>query len=221
MQRALEEILESIWKVEESGETCTPAAVQSVCPDMIASEDMAALEKQGLVICGTDALQLTETGRFEAEGVVRRHRLAEVLFSTMLNLDARKREEVACEVEHTLLPEMEQAICTLLGHPTVCPDGKPIPMGNCCNTNRTVAATVIVSLTQLSAGEKGRIMYIKPKHHARFHRLSSFGLTPGTLVEVHQRFPAFCIRYEGTEIALNRDVAEDIFVARVEASNGA
>lgn len=220
MQRALEEILESIWKVDENGESCTRSAVQRACPDTIRDEDMAALEKQGLVVRSNDILRLTDTGRVEAEGVVRRHRLAEVLFSTMLNLDARKREEVACEVEHTLLPEMEQAICTLLGHPTVCPDGKPIPIGSCCNANRTVAATVIVGLTQLAAGEKGRIMYIKPKHHARFHRLSSFGLTPGTLVEVHQRFPAFCIRYEGTEIALNRDVAEDIFVARVDGTSG-
>jgi len=35
------------------------------------------------------------------------------------------------------------------------------------------------------------------------------------VVEVHQRSPAFCVRYEGTELALNRDVAEDIFVARM------
>jgi len=220
MQRSLEEILESVWKIEERKEPCTLAAVQAACPYHITDEDLPALEKQGFIARDGDRFRLTETGRVEAEGVVRRHRLAEVLFSTMLNLDAGKREEAACEVEHSLLPEMEQAICTLLGHPTVCPHGKPIPMGNCCNANRTVAATVIVSLAQLSAGEKGRIMYIKPKHHARFHRLSAFGLTPGTLVEVHQRFPAFCIRYEGTEIALNRDVAEDIFVARVEGTGG-
>ncbi len=218
MQRALEEILEAVWKVDEGGAPCSLSAVRGACPEEIAEEDLALLEKQGFVRLDGDVLQLTDIGRPEAEGVVRRHRLAEVLFSTMLSLDAGKREEVACEVEHTLLPEMEEAICTLLGHPTACSDGKPIPPGRCCTANRTSAATVVVSLTQLLAGEKGRIMYIKPKHHARFHRLSSFGLTPGTLVEVHQRFPAFCVRFEGTELALNRDVAEDIFVARVDAS---
>ncbi len=215
MHRSLEEILESMWKVDENLETSTAAAVRKMCPDNIAEEDLLSLEKQGFIVRSGDIITMTEEGRAEAEGVVRRHRLAEVLFSTMLNLDAKQREDAACEVEHTLLPEMEQAICTLLGHPTTCPDGKPIPRGKCCFAHRTVAATVIVSLSQLSPGEKGRIMYIKPKHHARFHRLSSFGLTPGTLVEVHQRFPALCIRYEGTELALNRDAAEDIFVARV------
>ena len=44
-----------------------------------------------------------------------------------------------------------------------------------------------------------------------------FGLTPGTVVQLHQRSPAFCIRYEGTELALDREVAEDIFVTRIEA----
>ena len=217
MRRALEEILEAAWKVDEAGGPVTAERLRDRCPEPVEDEDLGALEKQGLFARENGSFLLTDTGRIEAEGVVRRHRLAEVLFSTMLNLESRKRDEAACEVEHTLLPEMEQAICTLLGHPTVCPHGKPIPPGPCCQANRTVASTVIVSLAQLNPGEKGRIMYIKPKHHARFHRLSSFGLTPGTLVEVHQRFPAFCVRYEGTELALNRDVVEDIFVARVES----
>jgi DtxR family Mn-dependent transcriptional regulator len=216
MRRALEEILESMWKVDENKETSTEAAVRNKCPDDIEAEDLQTLEKQGFVTRDGDLITLTENGRKEAEGVVRRHRLAEVLFSTMLNIDAEKREKIACEVEHTLVPEMEEAICTLLGHPVVCPDGKPIPRGRCCFAHRTVAATVIVSLADLKPGEKGRIMYIKPKHHARFHRLTAFGLTPGTLLEVHQKFPAFCVRYEGTELALNRDAVEDIFVARVE-----
>ena len=40
--------------------------------------------------------------------------------------------------------------------------------------------------------------------------------TAGTVVEVHQTSPAFCLRYEGTELAIDRDVAEDIFVARLD-----
>ncbi len=216
MRRALEEILESMWKVDEIHDPSTETAVRNRCPEDIAAEDLMTLEKQGFIVREGDLITLTEAGRVEAEGVVRRHRLAEVLFATMLNLDAEKREKIACEVEHTLLPEMEEAICTLLGHPAFCPDGKPIPRGRCCAAHRTVAATVIVPLVELKPGEKGRIMYIKPKHHARFHRLTAFGLTPGTLLEVHQRFPAFCVRYEGTELALNRDAVEDIFVARVE-----
>jgi len=31
-------------------------------------------------------------------------------------------EKVACKGEHRLEPEVEESICTLLGHPGVCPD---------------------------------------------------------------------------------------------------
>jgi DtxR family Mn-dependent transcriptional regulator len=78
-----------------------------------------------------------------------------------------------------------------------------------------MASTVAVNLTSLEVGEKGRITFIKPKDHARLHQLTSFGLTPGTIVQVHQRFPTYCIKYEGTELAVNRDAAEDIFVTKV------
>ena len=215
MRPALEEILESMWKADEKG-THTLSVVKELCPDEVIETDLDVLEKRGLITRDNDTFALTDTGREEAKGVVRRHRLAAVLFSTILNMDAEKREAVACEVEHALLPEMEEAICTLLGHPTEGPEGRPIPPGRCCTAGRTTASTMVVNLTMLKPGEKGRITYIKPKHHARLHRLSAFGLTPGTVVELHQRFPAYCIRYEGTELAINKDVAEDIFVSRIE-----
>jgi DtxR family Mn-dependent transcriptional regulator len=215
MKRALEEILEAIWRAHEQGNRSL-AAIRRICPDEIAEEDLEVLVRRDLIEKKNGTITLTATGNAEATGVVRRHRLAEVLFATVLNLEPQKREEVACEVEHALLAEMEQAICTLLGHPTTSPSGKPIPPGRCCNAGRTTASTVVKNLTQLAPGEKGRITYIKPKHHARLHRLSAFGLTPGTVIELHQHFPSYCIRYEGTELAVNRDVAEDIFVAKIE-----
>ncbi len=215
MKRSLEEILEAVWRADEQGESSV-AAARSICPEEIGEEDIELLEQQGLLERQGDALHLTDAGREEGTGVIRRHRLVEVLFATILNLDPQKRDEIACEVEHSLLPEMEEAICTLLGHPQVSPTGMPIPPGHCCSEGMTVASTVVKNLTQLEPGETGRITYIKPKHHARLHRLSSFGLTPGTVIELHQRFPSYCIRYEGTELAVNRDVAEDIFVAKIE-----
>ncbi len=76
----------------------------------------------------------------------------------------------------------------------------------------------MVNLCDLAPGERGRVSYIKPKHHARLHRLTSFGLIPGTIIEVHQRSPAICVRFEGTELALDRDVAEDIFLVKTNGT---
>jgi len=214
MDKSLEEILEAVWIADEAGDS-SEGSVSRCCPIDVTGEYLDTLAGHGLVVRNGDQLELTEVGRSRARGIVRRHRLAVVLFTTMLDMDADKREAIACEAEHTLLPEVEESICTLLGHPTHTPDGKSIPPGKCCAAHRTTTSTVIVNLTALKPGEKGRINYIKPKDHGRLHKLTSFGLIPGTIVELHQRSPAFCIRYEGTEIAIDRDVAEDIFVSRI------
>ncbi len=214
MKKVFEEILEAVWKADEKGDSSLEA-IRRGCPDEITDEDLGIMEKRQLITRKADEVLLSDEGRREARSVVRRHRLAESLFANILELDAEKREEIACEVEHTLLPEVEEAICTLLGHPNICPDGKPIPPGRCCSSGSTTTSTVVANLVGLNPGDRGRITYIKPKHHARLHRLTSFGLTPGTVVEVHQRFPAVCIRYEGTELALDQDVAEDIYVTKI------
>ena len=215
MKQEVEEFLEAIWRADEAGDTSL-AAIARLCPIEVDRGDLDFMVKRGLVELTGDRVNLTFEGRTEARSVVRRHRLAKSLFATVLDLDAETQEAIACEVEHTLLPEVEEAICTLLGHPAEGPDGKPIPPGRCCDTKRTVTSTVIVNLTSLAPGESGRIAYIRPKHHSRLHRLTAFGLVPGTVIRLHQRKPAFCIRYEGTELALERDVAEDIFVAKID-----
>lgn len=215
MKQTDEEIFEAIWKADEEGDS-TLEGIRRCCDVEVSEATIDQLVESGLISRDNGRIVLTYEGRNEARSVVRRHRLAESLLATVLDLDVDKREEIACQVEHTLLPEVEESICTLLGHPSICPDGKPIPPGRCCSTKQTTASTVVVNLTSLSPGEQGRVSYIQPKNHARLHRLTSFGLTPGTVVQVHQRSPAFCIRFEGTELALDREVAEDIFVTRIE-----
>ena len=39
----------------------------------------------------------------------------------------------ACKFEHIISPELDQRICTFLGHPKTCPHGNPIPPGDCCD----------------------------------------------------------------------------------------
>ena len=214
MHKAFEEILETVWTAAEEGAS-TLAQLQERCPIEIGEAELDVLLKRGQIRREGDHVILTTAGREAARGVVRRHRLAATLFGTILDMDPQKREAIACQVEHTLLPEVEEGICTLLGHPTTAPDGMPIPPGHCCETGQQAARTVIVQLNQLAPGESGRITYIRPRDHDRLHRLSSFGLTPGTVVELHQRSPAYCIRFEGTELALSEDVAEDIYVAKI------
>ncbi|MGH9522864.1 MAG: ATP-binding cassette domain-containing protein [Terriglobales bacterium] len=82
---------------------------------------------------GTTMVEFTERGRKRAEDVIRRHRLAERLFTESFGMeDEAEVEEQACKFEHILSPEATERICSFLGHPTTCPHGAPIPQGECC-----------------------------------------------------------------------------------------
>jgi DtxR family Mn-dependent transcriptional regulator len=213
-RQKVEEILEAIWKADEAGEF-TLAGVRRHCAEEILEVNLRELEAEGLLIRQGERILFTAEGKEQARGVIRRHRLTESLLTYVLGLPEEKADAIACEMEHALPPEMERSICTLLGHPPFSPTGKPIPPGEDCLQKLSSVNAAIVNLCELSPGEEGRIAYIRPKNHARLHRLTAFGIVPGVTVKLHQTYPAFCIKFEETELAIDPDVAEDIFVAKI------
>ncbi len=83
---------------------------------------------------GTTIVELTARGQERAASIIRRHRLAERLFTDSLAMDSESEiEQQACKFEHILSPEATDKICTFLNHPRTCPHGAPIPLGPCCN----------------------------------------------------------------------------------------
>ena len=210
-----EEIMEAIWCAAEQEEYSTES-IRKICSIDFTETDLRELERLGMIIIDQETVMFTKTGNSVAQEIIRRHRLAEVLVSSILKLKDAAMEEVACKVEHSLVPEVEDSICTLLGHPEICPDGKPIPKGRCCKRNLREVSNVVVSLTDIKPGKKGKITYIKPGSHSNMHQLLSIGLHPGIIVTVHRTNPAFCIKFENTELALDREIAENIFVWEVK-----
>jgi len=210
-----EEIMEAIWGAAEN-ERHTIEAVRGRCVVDFSEEDLAVLEKQDLIVCSAGKILFSSEGTRLARAIIRRHRLAEVLVSSILRLKDSAMEAVACKVEHSLVSEVEESICTLLGHPEVCPDGKPIPKGKCCKKGLKEVSNLVVSLNELHPSEKGKITYIKPGSHSNLHRLMSLGVHPGIIVTVHRTHPAFCIKFENTELALDDEIAKNIFVWKVE-----
>jgi len=210
-----EEIMEAIWR---SGEMKNHAidAIKKKCDVNFNDEDIKELERMRLIASNNDKVLFSRKGKRLAECIIRRHRLAEVLVSSILNLKSSEMEKVACSVEHGLAPEVEESICILLGHPGICPDGKPIPQGKCCKKRLRVVNNTVVSLGELESGEKGRITYIIPDSHSNLHRLMSFGLHPGVIVSVHRTSPAFCIKFGNTELAIDKDIAKNIYVWKVD-----
>jgi len=102
-----------------------------------------ALKPSGVSIGdGSAIVQLTTHGRKRAADIIRRHRLAERLFTDSLAMDSESEiEQQACKFEHILSSEATDKICAFLGHPRTCPHGSPIPPGPCCGKSNDMIRT--------------------------------------------------------------------------------
>ena len=76
--------------------------------------------------------EMLARGRERAASIIRRHRLAERLFTDTFSISSSEADSHACKFEHIISPELDQKICTFLGHPATCPHGSEIPPGPCC-----------------------------------------------------------------------------------------
>ncbi len=161
-EEQFDEVLEELWVLAEQGETAELGRmeVHGALPVSIAVEKMTelgllttrphppephqhkpfvnpchdALKPDGVSTGdGTMIVDLTARGRQRAADIIRRHRLAERLFTDSLALDSETEiEQQACKFEHILSREATDKICSFLGHPLTCPHGAPIPPGPCC-----------------------------------------------------------------------------------------
>jgi DtxR family Mn-dependent transcriptional regulator len=125
---AFEEYCEAIFELDEDDVEVIQARIaerlQVSRPAV--SEMMKRLEAEGL-ITSDDGIRLSERGHKLAERVVRRHRLAERFLTDVLRLSWAEAHHEAGRWEHVISDSVERALVDLLGDPTTCPHGNPIP----------------------------------------------------------------------------------------------
>jgi len=125
---AFEEYCECIFELDEDDVEVIQARIaerlQVSRPAV--SEMMKRLENEGLITV-EDGIDLTADGRRLGERVVRRHRLAEVFLTDVLKLSWAEAHHEAGKWEHVMSDSVERAFNELLGSPTTCPHGNPIP----------------------------------------------------------------------------------------------
>src|ERR1700728_2877609 len=173
-EEQFDEVLEELWVLAEHGEIAEVERmeVHGALPVSIAIEKMASMDwvatrphpphphdhKPFVNPChdalkpvaasigdGTLIVELTPRGRERAGSIIRRHRLAERLFTDSLAMDSESEiEQQACKFEHILSLEATDKICTFLGHPRTCPHGASIPPVLCCGS-KTVRDFVLDS----------------------------------------------------------------------------
>jgi DtxR family Mn-dependent transcriptional regulator len=154
----------------------------------------------------------------EAGSAVRRRRLLEVLLLQAIGLEAEDARAFLAALEPVAGALSLERICTFLGHPDHCPHDKPIPQGECCRAlalGNDGEIQPILPLSELEVGDTGEIVLIRPRHPSRLERLGAYGVVPGSRLHLHQKRPAYVVQVGETDLALDREVARDIFVREI------
>ena len=135
-QERFDHMLQQIWICGEEG---TPARVERMrtVGQLDPMRMLGRMANSGLVAVEDSEVSLTASGEARARDIVRRHRLAERLFTDTFRIDDPEARSQACKFEHIISPELDERICTFLNHPKTCPHGNPIPPGECCGDGKT------------------------------------------------------------------------------------
>ena len=211
----IEEVAEEIWILGEQG-LDRVEELRASSEVGVLDAALSEMERRGLVGVAAGRVTLTSEGRELARRQVRRHRLAEVLFTTVLDVrDETAVNRTACVMEHVLGAGLADAICSFLGHPKACPHGKPIPAGPCCRELSQTIEPLVQPLDRLPAGTESRIVYIVPRERERLSRLTNMGIVPGARIRVHQKVPAFVLALGETTLAVDPAIAGEIYVKKI------
>ncbi|MEN6520204.1 MAG: metal-dependent transcriptional regulator [Armatimonadota bacterium] len=209
----VDELLETAWILEEEGSDSFEDLKVRADHDFDVQFENAS--RSGIIEVKNGKFTLLPKGHERAREIIRRHRLTEVLLTELFDMEESHAESDACRFEHILSPEVTESVCTLLGHPPTCPHGKPIPRGECCEKFKKEMTPLVTPLMELRPGDTGRIVFITPKSHTILDRLTSLGIVPGSEVRLHQKRPTCIVKIGETDIAIDSNIAREIFVKRV------
>jgi DtxR family Mn-dependent transcriptional regulator len=214
--------LRTVYELEEEGVVPLRARIAERLGQSgpTVSQTVARMERDGLLHVADDRhLQLSDKGRHEAIGVMRKHRLAERLLADVIGLDWEEVHIEACRWEHVMSEAVERRIVALLDKPLVCPHGNPIPGLDELGLPFLTAddSTSLVSLTAASAGPDAVVTVDRISEQLQpdadiMRRLSDAAVRPGRTIHVGPAGAGVEVWTDGERTALDGHVSDHVFV---------
>jgi DtxR family Mn-dependent transcriptional regulator len=208
----LEEYLEAIHALEEEGVTVIQARLVERLghsPQSV-SEMVHRLEAEGYLGRDGRGVKLTVLGRERAESVVRKHRLAERFLVEVVGLPWHRAHVEAGRWEHVISDEVEARFVDILGNPSTCPHGNPIPGAPQSGASQQ-------ALSDAEPGAHVRLARITEQVEidlGALEYLSAHGLVPGVDATVRSKAPDGTLTLElgGDSIALGPTMCRQLYV---------
>ncbi|MDP6108317.1 MAG: metal-dependent transcriptional regulator [Candidatus Brocadiia bacterium] len=218
---AVENYLLSIYELQEQGLRVTTTSLAEQLKRLPEGEGLGTslpsvagmlrrmVRDRLLETTASKDMVLAPTGQVEAEGMVRRHRLAKRLVVDLLGLEPHKAYVEAHRLEHAISPDVEARIDERLGHPTTCPFGHPIP------GSAYVAAKDAAPLSQADPGATYVVDRVPDDDQTLLKYFVDHRLVPGQRVHVVEAAlyrGVVTLVCDGEELVVGYEVAERIWV---------
>jgi DtxR family Mn-dependent transcriptional regulator len=178
------------------------------------TEALRRMQREGYIkLTPKHEIRLTAKGRAIAETMARRHRLIERWLTDVLGLDWAGAHDEAHRLEHAISPVVEEKLAALLGMPSTCPHGNPIP-----GMEHTLPSHNHFSLAEAKAGQNLAIERITEEGEADRQLLKFLwdnGVRPGTGLEVTEVAPyagTVSFRIDGRTVTIGLAAANKIWV---------
>jgi DtxR family Mn-dependent transcriptional regulator len=221
----VEDYLQVIYVMSREGEEVIAARIKErkgvSAPTVWAT--LKRMERDGLVSLGPGhQINLTPEGQQLAESIIRRHMLAERLLTDILKLDWAEVHDEAHHMEHAISPVIERQILRLLGNPTTCPHGNPIPGAG---AEPIPGATSLRNLHEGDAAVINNIAEHAEDDPALMHYLERNRLTPGARLLIDEVSNAngtikLTRELDGVQVVVGMPAA-DLILVRPRESMGA
>ena len=219
---AIEDYLKAIYKLQKRHGRVTTSAIAeklTLSNATVTAMIKRLAKKRLLKHISYHGVVLTNDGEKIALKVIRRHRLVESFLKEVLGVDWDKVHVEAEKLEHFISDEILDRIDQVLGYPKADLHGDPIPTrdgkiesveGNHPLSDVEVGRTVVISC--VSDGDPNKLRY-----------MAELGLFPGVSVGIRNKAPFegdIFIKVGLSEHRLPKDVARNIYVARIEEKRG-
>lgn len=210
---SVEDYLKAIYKLQSDGVEITTQAIaeRTAVSAPAVSKMLKRLATLKLVVhTPYKTVQLTPAGEKIALEIVRHHRLLERYLVQALGYSWDEVHAEAEKLEHHISEEFEERIDALLGHPTTCPHGDPIP-----TRDGSVAVHPDHALATQQTPARLTIRRVRDTDADLLRHLKKLGLLPGAAIEFIEQEPfggAFLVRVGDEIVRVAPQAAEQIYV---------
>jgi DtxR family Mn-dependent transcriptional regulator len=212
--QSVEDYLKSIYKLQNDEESVTTSALAGrvgTTPAAV-TKMLRHLQKLNLVSYAPyRGVRLTESGEKIALEVIRHHRLLERYLMEALGYGWDEVHAEAERLEHVISEDFESRIDALLGHPTSCPHGDPIP-----SREGEVAPRATSRLVDHHAPADLVVSRVRDNDPNLLQYLKERGLLPGTAITLLEQEPfggSLILRVGDREVSVAQQAAESVFVS--------